>query len=76
MVFLDKDVSGVYQFVKCSSDLLFGVRTLNKELTENRNDHVVLHYFHATITDVVDVSESVAFVNQKFARSAEVRFNV
>lgn len=47
-----------------------------KVLTQNGNDHVVLHDLHAAVANVKYVSQCVAFVDQVFAGSAEIRLDM
>lgn len=44
--------------------------------TQNSYNHIVLDDFHGTIADIIDITQSVAFVDEILSRSAEVRSDV
>lgn len=42
------------------------------ELTENGDDHIVLHDFHGAVANVVNVGERIPFVDEVLPGRAEV----
>jgi len=45
-------------------------------VTENSNDHIVLHNLHGAVTKVVDITEGVSPVNEVLPRCAEIGTNM